>query len=156
MQVEDSAIGRQLRARRTAAGRTVASVAADAGLSVPYIANLENGRGNPTTAALARLAEALGMRLVITLVPGENIHQADKPAPPVVPASLVRLGRTARFRRAVAAMTTTLDLDADEFSGQFVAALAALAHSMGKDLAEPDWWRILDALLLVATQPATS
>jgi len=38
----------------------VASVAADAGLSVPYIANLENGRGNPTTAALARLAEALG------------------------------------------------------------------------------------------------
>jgi len=29
--VEDSAIGRQLRARRTAAGRTVASVAADAG-----------------------------------------------------------------------------------------------------------------------------
>jgi len=54
--VEDSAIGRQLRARRTAAGRTVASVAADAGLSVPYIANLENGRGNPTTAALRRLA----------------------------------------------------------------------------------------------------
>ena len=50
--MEDSAIGRQLRARRTAAGRTVASVAADAGLSVPYIANLENGRGNPTTAAL--------------------------------------------------------------------------------------------------------
>jgi len=154
--VEDSAIGRQLRARRTAAGRTVASVAADAGLSVPYIANLENGRGNPTTAALARLAEALGMRLVITLVPGENRHQADKPAPPVVPASLVRLGRTARFRRTVAAMTTTLDLDADEFSSQFVAALAALALSMGKDLAEPDWWRILDALLLVATQPATS
>jgi transcriptional regulator with XRE-family HTH domain len=38
----------------------VASVAADAGLSVPYIANLENGRGNPTTAALTRLAEALG------------------------------------------------------------------------------------------------
>jgi transcriptional regulator with XRE-family HTH domain len=156
MRVEDSAIGRQLRARRTAAGRTVASVAADAGLSVPYIANLENGRGNPTTAALARLAEALGMRLVITLVPGENSHQADKPAPPVVPASLVRLGRTARFRRAIAAMTTTLDLDADEFSAQFVAALAALAHSMGKDLAEPDWCRILDALLLVATQPATS
>lgn len=154
--MEDSAIGRQLRARRTAAGRTVASVAADAGLSVPYIANLENGRGNPTTAALSRLAEALGMRLVIALVLGENNHQADGPAPPVVPASLVRLGRTARFRRAVAAMATTLDLDVDEFSAQFVAALAALAHSMGKDLAEPDWYRILDALLLVATQPATA
>jgi len=63
--VENAAIGRQLRARRTAAGRTVASVAADAGLSVPYIANLENGRGNPTATALTRLAAALGMRLAI-------------------------------------------------------------------------------------------
>jgi len=154
--VEHSAIGHQLRARRTAAGRTVASVAADAGLSVPYVANLENGRGNPTTAALARLAEALGMRLVITLVPDEGSHQAGEPAPPAVPASLVRLGRTARFRQAVRAMTATLDVDASEFSAQFVAALATLAHSMGKDLGEPDWWRILDALLLVATHPATS
>ena len=154
--MEHSAIGHQLRARRTAAGRTVASVAADAALSVPYVANLENGRGNPTTAALARLAEALGMRLVITLVPDEGSHQAGEPAPPAVPASLVRLGRTARFRQAVRAMTATLDVDASEFSAQFVAALAALAHSMGKDLGEPDWWRILDALLLVATHPATS
>ena len=68
----------------------MASVAADAGLSVPYIANLENGRGNPTTAALTRLAEALGM----------------------------------------------------------------IAHSMDRDLAEADWWRLLDALLLIATHPA--
>jgi transcriptional regulator with XRE-family HTH domain len=134
----------------------VASVAADAGLSVAYIANLENGRGNPTATALARLAEALGMQLVITLVRDEDRHQANRPALPAVPASLVRLGRTTRFRRAVAAITAALDADADEFSARFVAALAALAHSMGKDLAEPDWWRILDALLLVATQPATS
>ena len=154
--MEHSAIGRQLRAQRTAAGRTVASVAADAGLSVAYIANLENGRGNPTATALARLAEALGMRLVITLARDEDRHQADIPGPPAVPASLVRLGRTARFRQAVAAMTAALDVDAEDFSAQFVAALAALAHSMGKDLAEPEWWRIIDALLLVATHPATS
>jgi transcriptional regulator with XRE-family HTH domain len=154
--VEDSAIGRQLRARRTAAGRTVASVATDAGLSVPYIANLENGRGNPTTAALARLAEALGLRLVVALIPDEE-GQAGVAGVPVaaeVPASLVRLGRTARFRRAVTAMAAALDLDADEFSAQLVAALAALAQAMGKDLAEPDWWRLLDALLLIATHPA--
>jgi transcriptional regulator with XRE-family HTH domain len=154
--VGQSAIGRQLRARRTAAGRTVASVAADAGLSVPYIANLENGRGNPTTAALARLAEALGLRLIVTLVPDEDDQQATGPALPAMPASLVRFGRTARFRQAVKAMTATLDVDAGEFPAQLVAALAALAHSMGKDLTEPDWCRILDALLLVATQPAAS
>jgi transcriptional regulator with XRE-family HTH domain len=65
-------------------------------LSVPYIANLENGRGNPTAIALTRLAAALGMRLVITLAP-------DTP---------------------------------------------------GKDLSKPDWWRILDALPLIASHPA--
>jgi transcriptional regulator with XRE-family HTH domain len=155
--VDHAAIGRQLRARRTAAGRTVASVAADSGLSVPYIANLENGRGNPTATALTRLADALGMRLVITLVPdedGKDSQQAREPAPPEVPASLVRLGRTARFRQAAAAIATALDLNAAEFSAQFVTSLAALAHTMGKDLAEPDWWRILDALLLIAAHPA--
>jgi transcriptional regulator with XRE-family HTH domain len=167
--VEDSAIGRQLRARRTAAGRTVASVAADAGLSVPYIANLENGRGNPTTAALARLAAALDLRLVVTLVPdkaggppgadkaGGPPGAPDPAAPdaaapdaaalvavalaaaaPPMPASLVRLGRTSRFRRSVTAMA------------------AALAQAMGRELAEADWWRLLDALLLIAAYPSGS
>jgi transcriptional regulator with XRE-family HTH domain len=152
--VEHAAIGRQLRARRTAAGRTVASVAADAGLSVPYIANLENGRGNPTATALTRLAAALGLRLVITLVPDEDGRPDGEPAAPEVPLSLVRLGRTARFREAAAAIATALDLDASEFSAQLVTALATLAHTLGKDLAEADWWRVLDALLLIAAHPA--
>jgi transcriptional regulator with XRE-family HTH domain len=153
VQVEYEAIGRQLRARRAAAGRTVASVAAGAGLSVPYVANLENGRGNPTATALTRLASALGTRLVITLAPDEGSREASEPAPPEVPASLVRLGRTARYRRAVTAMATATGLDADEFSARLVAALAALAHAMGRDLAEPDWWRLLDALVLIAAHP---
>ena len=154
--MEHPAIGRELRARRTAAGRTVASVAADAGLSVPYIANLENGRGNPTTTALTRLAEALGMQLVVTLVPGEESQRGGAPASPDMPASLVRLARTGRFRQAVRVIAATLDLDADEFSVQLVAALAMLAQSLGKDLAEADWWRLLDALLLIAAHPAVS
>jgi transcriptional regulator with XRE-family HTH domain len=152
--VDQSAIGRQLRARRTAAGRTVASVAADAGLSVPYIANLENGRGNPTITALTRLAGALGMQLVVTLVPAEQSQHAGPSASPQTPASLVRLGRTARFRQAVKVMAAALDLDADEFTAQVVATLAALAHALGKDPAEADWWRLLDALLLIAAHPA--
>jgi hypothetical protein len=157
--VDQSEIGRQLRARRTAAGRTVASVAADAGLSVPYIANLENGRGNPTTAALTRLAGALGLRLVVTLAPGEGSATSGTPGVPGVPgvpASLVRLGRTERFRAAVAAMAPALGVSPDEFSGQLVAALAALAQALGRDLAEADWWRLLDALVLIAAHPAAS
>jgi transcriptional regulator with XRE-family HTH domain len=60
-------LGAELRDRRKTAGRTIASVAVDAGLSVPYIANLENSRGNPTIATLTRLAEALGTTLKVEL-----------------------------------------------------------------------------------------
>jgi transcriptional regulator with XRE-family HTH domain len=131
-------------------------VAVGAGLSVPYIANLENGRGNPTITALTRLAEALGMRLVVTLVPGEESQQTSATTSPEMPASLVRLGRTPRFRQTVREIATTLDLDVDEFSLQLVAALAMIARTMRKDLVEADWWRLLDALLLIAAHPAPS
>lgn len=132
----------------------MASVAADAGLSVPYIANLENGRGNPTITALSRLAEALGMRLAVTLVPEGDGRPAGAPESAEVPASLVRFGRSARFRQAVRVMAQQLGVEADELSARLVTALAAIARAMGRDLSEADWTRILDALLLVAAHPA--
>jgi transcriptional regulator with XRE-family HTH domain len=146
-------IGRELRARRTASGRTVASVASDAGLSVPYVANLENGRGNPTLTALTRLAAALGTRLDITLVHNDEFESPAAPDSPRVPASLVRLGRTARFRRAVAAIAQATGHDAGELSARLVTALATLAGTLGTDPGEADWWRLLDALLLIAEHP---
>lgn len=154
--MDHAAIGSQLRSRRAAAGRTVASVAADAGLSVPYIANLENGRGNPTITALARLAEALGMRLAVTLVPaGEQARAPGAAAASAeVAASLVRFGRSARFRQAVTVIATALDLEAAELSGRLVTAMAAFGNVADRDLGEADWSRILDALLLVAAHPA--
>ncbi|HEY2285569.1 MAG TPA: helix-turn-helix transcriptional regulator [Streptosporangiaceae bacterium] len=151
-------LGPQLRALRTAAGRTVASVAADAGLSVPYIANLENGRGNPTVAALSQLAGAHGMRLAISLVPaggaGDGAGDGEPAAAGGVPASLVRLGRSDRFRRTARQLAGPLGLTEAQASTRLVAALAALAAPLRRDLAEADWWRLLDALLLVATSPA--
>jgi hypothetical protein len=73
-----------------------------------------------------------------------------------VPAALVRLGRTRRFRRSVTAMAAALDQDADELSAQLVTALAAFAQAMDRELAEADWWRLLDALLLIAVHPSGS
>jgi transcriptional regulator with XRE-family HTH domain len=144
-------IGRQLRARRTASGRTVASVAADAGLSVPYIANLENGRGNPTVAALGQLAAALGMRLVVALAPADG----ETAGPPgTVPGSLVRLGRTDRFRRTIRQLATRAGADERELTAELVSALAGLAAAVRAQPGEADWWRLLDALLLVVTSPA--
>jgi len=149
---EVESLGHQLRALRAAAGRTVASVAADAGLSVPYVANLENGRGNPTVAALSRLASALGMRLVITLAPADGTS-ATPDAQPQVPSSLVRFGRTRRFRQAAGAMADRLGVDTQDLSLQLVGALAQLASAINADPGETDWGRILDALLLIVAHP---
>lgn len=144
-------LGHQLRALRTAAGRTVASVAADAGLSVPYIANLENGRGNPTITALERLAGALGVVPVITLLPAAPAPAAS-PAPQI-PSSLVRLARTARFRDTMATVAQARQLDPGELARHLVPVLAALAAALDSQPSDTDWGRILDALLLTAAHP---
>lgn len=143
---------------RAAAGRTVASVAADAGLSVPYIANLENGRGNPTLAALERLAAALGASLQISFAPAAGPAETSMAAQAVqgMPASLVRLGRSRRFRRDTELIAEATGTEPGELSGQLIGALAGLANALGTDPGEADWHRLLDALLLVARYPGPS
>jgi transcriptional regulator with XRE-family HTH domain len=151
--MEDPELGHQLRILRTAAGRTVASVAVEAGLSVPYIANLENGRGNPTLFALGKLASALGMKLAISLVPAGHGPEAGPDAVAELPGTLVRLRRTAEFRRATEAMARGLGLEHGDFSTRLTSALATLAGALGTEPSEADWWRLLDALVLMATLP---
>lgn len=133
-------LGRRLRARRTALGRTVASVATDAALSVPYVANLENGRGNPTVSALDRLSEALGTRLVVALA-----DQDGSDGDPAPPPSLLAFARSRQFRREASRLG----------DGQaLLAALTAVSHALRRDLSERDWQRLFDALLLVMAHPA--
>lgn len=144
-------LGRRLRALRAANGRTVAAVAADAGLSVPYVANLENGRGNPTVDALARLAGALGTRLTVGFA--DDDEPAPTPTPTELPAALVRLGRTARFRRDARTLAEATGQDDADLTGRLLDALARLSALTGRDLTEPDWLRLLDALLLVGVHP---
>lgn len=142
-------IGRQLRARRAASGRTVASVAMDAGLSVPYVANLENGRGNPTISALSRLASALNIQLTVALEP------ADGPPNRIqLPQSLVRLGRTERFRATTEIMSTELGTDPGEVASRLLSSLALAGAWLHADITEPDCWRLIDAFTLIALSPA--
>jgi len=49
---------------------------------------------------------------------------------------------------------SSVDLRARSPFSRLVAALAALAQATGRDLAGPDWWRLLDALLLITAHPA--
>lgn len=152
--MDQSAIGRELRARRAALGLTVAAVSAECGLSVPYIANLENGRGNPTVTALSRLAGALGAELVIGFLPEQAGEPSAGAGQAGISASLVRFSRSPAFRQAVRTMAGALGTGEDGLSARTVTALAALEHVTGRELSQPDWSRILDALLLVAAHPA--
>lgn len=142
-------IGPRLRALRQASGRTVASVATDAGLSVPYIANLENGRGNPTTNALRRLATALGTELSIEFTTS-GPAAATSPAPP----SVVKLSRSRRFQTTAAALAEASGQEHQVVSARLISALNLLTEALGGEAGEHDWWRVLDALVLIAEHPA--
>jgi transcriptional regulator with XRE-family HTH domain len=147
-------IGRQLRARRAAAGRIVASVALDAGLSVPYVANLENGRGNPTLSALTRLASALGTKLRVSLEPLDGGVRLTPPASANMPLPLVRLGRTERFRRTTNLIAAYRGAEPDDLASRMLTSLALAATALRRDLTEADCWRLIDALTLIAVTPA--
>jgi transcriptional regulator with XRE-family HTH domain len=109
------------------------------------VANLENDRGNPTVDALSRLAAALGTTL--------NVDLGPSPAPPELPAGLVRLGRGARFRREVEVLAEHTGAPPEDVRSGLLDVLARLQGLTGRDLTERDWHRLLDALLLVAAHP---
>jgi transcriptional regulator with XRE-family HTH domain len=163
--VEIIELGSRLRARRTAAGRTIASVALDAGLSVPYIANLENGRGNPTLSAVTSLAAALGVRLSVDLIDeAGDATPTTEPSP--LPESLLRFARSQRFTTESARLTARqakaparsasptapAAAPASETATRqrLLQAMAGLAALATRPLAEADWHRLLDAAVLMS------
>lgn len=144
--MEISDLGARMRARRLAAGETIAAVAMRAGLSVPYIANLENGRGNPTLTALSGLAAALGATLRVELVePG-----ADETVPAPPPASLAKFARAERFTSAAERLARTGGRAPAVQRKQLLIAMAAVAAAVPGPMSELDWHRVLDAIILAA------
>ncbi|HUD36371.1 MAG TPA: helix-turn-helix transcriptional regulator [Streptosporangiaceae bacterium] len=148
--MEIQELGARLRARRTAAGETIASVAMRAGLSVPYIANLENGRGNPTLTALSALAQALGADLRVELAEPADEPQPGPPTKPALPASLARFARSPRFATAANHLAEQTGLPAQLQRERLVAAMAAVSAATPGPLSELDCHRILDAITLIA------
>jgi transcriptional regulator with XRE-family HTH domain len=144
--VEISDLGARLRARRMAAGETIAAVAMRAGLSVPYIANLENGRGNPTLTALSGLAVALGASLSVELVePGADENQQTRP-----PASLAKFARTRRFASAAERLARMSGRPPSVQREQLLIAMSAVAAAVPVPMSELDWHRVLDAMILAS------
>ncbi|TCN39356.1 helix-turn-helix protein [Kribbella orskensis] len=154
----------ELRDRRKAAGRTIASVAVDAGLSVPYIANLENGRGNPTLSALSRLATALGAHLQVTLEDdpplstdatagtsvdgGSDGTSGRAPGGTSGAASAALLATSPRATKVIATLASSQGRTRRSVERQLLTALEALTPLLPTPPTETDLNRLLDLLLL--------
>jgi transcriptional regulator with XRE-family HTH domain len=117
-------------------------VALDAGLSVPYVANLESGRGNPTLGALHALARALGMTAA------ELVQEGRAAAAAPVPASLARFIATPRFRGEVRRAAEETGADPSEVRRRFLQVMTAVAGALDR-LDELDWHRVLDLMVLL-------
>lgn len=133
-------LGEILRERRKAAGRTIASVAVDAGLSVPYIANLENGRGNPTVSALDRLAAALGAQLEVRI--------ADEPPPAPLSVGAELLAGSDRAGQVIGALAAAQSRSRTVVGAELIRAVDGLSAVLGRPPEAADLNRLLDLLLL--------
>jgi transcriptional regulator with XRE-family HTH domain len=87
-------VGEVLRRHRRQQGRTLAEVARDACVSVPYLSEVERGRKEPSSEILAAVCDSLRVELADLLAEVRLELTA-------VPAPVIRLG-AARFDRRVA------------------------------------------------------
>lgn len=72
-------VGSILRERRTADGRTLRDVAAEARVSVAYLSEIERGRKEASSEVLGAVCGALGMRLVDLLASAhDELVSADQ------------------------------------------------------------------------------
>jgi transcriptional regulator with XRE-family HTH domain len=65
-------LGEAVRSRREELGWSQRQLAERAGMTQPGVARFEAGGTIPTIPVLERLANALGLRLTVTLEPGER------------------------------------------------------------------------------------
>lgn len=143
-------LGERLRAHRRKLGLTIAQVAERAGLSMPYVSNLERGRGNPTLDALTSLAEALDLPLALLV--GED---TDGPSDSweallkSIPDSLQRFAKTQDFLHEIQDLANRQNEDYDELRQRVLLGMAAAPRRSSGEPTENDWRRLLDAYRLI-------
>jgi transcriptional regulator with XRE-family HTH domain len=145
-------LGERLRARRKDLDLTLAEVADLASLSLPYVSNLERGRGNPTIEALRSLAVALQTSLSALL--GEIGDDAD-PLELLLrdaPASLRTFARGPRFADAVERQAARLGMEPDDVRRRMLASMAAAPRRSSGEPSEEDWRRLLDVYSLITEE----
>lgn len=146
-----TSLGKRLRSRRVALGLTLADASARAGLSLPYLSNLERGRGNPTIDALRSLAGALDLE-VGELVGGDGSGEELDTSSLVLadaPPSLGEFTRSGRFEAVARRLADHQGLSLDEMRTKLMVGMAsAPRRSQGEPTAE-DWRRLLDVYSVI-------
>lgn len=146
------ALGDRIRSRRTALGLTLAEVAERAGLSIPYVSNLERGRRNPTVDAVRALATAL--ETTASALMGENAEDFD-PLELVLaqaPRSLRAFSKSARFSDAVDRLAREQNVPADEMRQKLLVGMASAPRRSTGEPTEDDWRRLMDVYSLILTE----
>src|SRR5271154_4449480 len=141
---DSETIGQRLRARRVELGRTLAEVADQSGLSIPYVSNLERGRGNPTLEALGALARALDIPLASLLGengPMEPLQMVLASAPP----SLLQFSRSPAFQETVEDLAKGQNESVDVMRQKLLVGMASSPQRSSGEPNKEDWRRILDA-----------
>lgn len=141
-------IGQRLRTRRVALGLTLAQVAERSGLSLPYVSNLERGRGNPTVDALASLAEALEVELPALVGADANTSALDVTLASA-PRSLLSFARSSTFAAAVDDLAARQGTTSQVMRQRLLDAMAASPRRASGEPTEDDWRRLLDAYSLI-------
>ncbi len=139
----EGSLGQRLRARRIELGLKLADVAQRAELSIPYVSNLERGRGNPTLDALTAIAGAL-QTTVRALLGEEGVGPVDVVLGDA-PRSLLNFSRTSRFKEIVQRLAAQQGEDYDELRRRILVGMASAPRRSSGDPTEDDWRRLLDA-----------
>lgn len=144
--MEIAELGARLRRRRLDLGRTLAWLAEKAEVSIPYVANLERGRGNPTIDVLRRIAAALDVPLgtLVGDVPGEDRDQVVE-----LPRSLVDFSRSERFVREVERLAADQGVSIDEMRARVLSGMASAPRRASGQPTREDWARLLDTYILI-------
>ncbi len=144
-------LGERLRARRRSLDLTIAEVAERAGLSLPYVSNLERGRGNPTLEVLTSLADVLGIPIsqLVGTDDAEGVVDSDELQLASLPTSLARFSRSPDFLREVRNLAEHRDESFEELRQRVLLGMAAAPRRSNGEPTPADWQRLLDAYTMI-------
>ena len=144
-------LGERLRSRRRKLGLTIAQVAESAGLSLPYVSNLERGRGNPTLDVLTSLAAVLDLPMAQLMGNGieDGSDDLSERFLASIPPSLNRFSNTDDFMREVQGLAQSRGESYDDLRHRVLLGMASAPRRSTGDPTLDDWRRLLDVYTLI-------